>query len=165
MVDAPFEDAPVWFSRSTSSNSTHGTYSVLTVTGSSQGLGRALLDAVLASGQRAVATLRKPDVLAEYQEKYSPTQLLISRLDVADGARIVEVFKEVKEHFGRVDVVVNNAGYGLEGEIETTPDGDARKIFEVLFWGVVNISKQVCAEALNIDSESNKIPKRSHFMS
>lgn len=106
-------------------------------------MGKALLDAVLASGQRAVATLRRPEVLADYQERYSPDQLLITRLDVSDGDRIVAVFQEVKGHFGRLDVVVNNAGYGIESEIETTPDDEARKLFEVLFWGLVNVSKQV----------------------
>ena len=49
----------------------------------------------------------------------------------------------MKSHFGRIDGVVNNAGYGIEGEIEVTPDDEARKLFEVLFWGVVNVSKQV----------------------
>ncbi|KAJ3476371.1 hypothetical protein NLI96_g11197 [Meripilus lineatus] len=125
MTTSTFENAPVWL-----------------ITGSSQGLGKALLDAVLASGQRAVATLRRPEVLADYQERYSPDQLLITRLDVSDGDRIVAVFQEVKGHFGRLDVVVNNAGYGIESEIETTPDDEARKLFEVLFWGLVNVSKQ-----------------------
>lgn len=93
---------------------------------------------------RAVATLRRPEVLDEYKEKYPAAQLLITRLDVADSERIVEVFEEVKGHFGRIDVVVNNAGYGIKGEIEVTPDSEARKLFEVLFWGTVNVSKQVC---------------------
>lgn len=98
---------------------------------------------MLASGQRAVATLRKPKVLAEYQRKYQESQLLVTQLDVSDSARIVEVFREVKDKFGRLDVVVNNAGYGIAAEIETTPDEEARKLFEVVFWGMVNISKQV----------------------
>ncbi len=106
-----------------------------------------MLDAVLASGQRAVATLRKPEVLAEYREKYPSSQLLITRLDVSDNARIVEVFNEVKEYFGRLDVVVNNAGYGIEGEIEITPEDEARRLFDVLFWGLVNVSKQVSGKS------------------
>ena len=114
------------------------------VTGSSQGLGRALLDAILASGQHAVATLRRPEVLEAYKNKYPAAQLLITQLDVLDSKRITEVFDEAKEHFGRVDVVVNNAGYGIEGEIEVTPDSEARKLFDVVFWGLVNVSKQVC---------------------
>lgn len=102
-----------------------------------------LLDAVLSSGQRAVATLRRPEVLDDYKIKFSSHQLLVTRLDVSDHDRIMEVFEEVKHSFGRIDVLVNNAGYAVEGEIEATPDSEARKLFEVLFWGVVNISKQV----------------------
>lgn len=116
----------------------------VSVTGSSQGLGRALLDVVLASGLRAVATLRNPDVLSEYTQKYSQDKLLVTRLDVSEPTRISEVFKEVHEHFGRIDVVVNNAGYSIEGEIEATPESEARKLFEVDFWGTVNVSKEVC---------------------
>lgn len=89
-----------------------------------------------------MATLRRPEVVVEYKEKYPPSQLFITRLDVSDNIRIIEVFEEVKEHFGRFDVVVNNAGYGIEGEIEVTPDSEARKLFEVLFWSVVNVSKE-----------------------
>ena len=70
----------------------------LPVTGSSQGLGRALLDVVLASGLRAVATLRNPDVLSEYTQKYSQEKLLVTQLDVSEPARISEVFKEVHEN-------------------------------------------------------------------
>ena len=105
----------------------------VSVTGSSQGLGRALLDVVLASGLRAVATLRNPDVLSEYTQKYSQDKLLVTQLDVSEPTRISEVFKEVHEHFGRIDVVVNNAGYSIEGEIEATPESEARKLFEVDF--------------------------------
>ncbi|GBE81793.1 hypothetical protein BKA93DRAFT_738065 [Sparassis latifolia] len=112
------------------------------ITGSSQGLGRALLEEVLASGERAVATLRKPTVLAPLVEKYASSQLLVVPLDVTDEAQIVAAFEATKKHFGRLDVVVNNAGYGLEGEIEDTPEAEARKQIEVLFWGPVRITKE-----------------------
>lgn len=81
-----------------------------------------------------------------YRNTYPATQLLITQLDVLDKNRITEVFNETKEHFGRVDVVVNNAGYGIEGEIEVTPDSEARKLFDVVFWGLVNVSKEVCGK-------------------
>lgn len=88
---------------------------LLTVTGSSQGLGRSL-----------VAHL-----------------LLCLRLDVTKPEEIDEVFTKTEEHFHRLDVVINNAGYGVNGEIEGTPDGVARGELETLFWGPVNIMKQV----------------------
>ena len=113
------------------------------VTGSSQGLGRALLEEVLQRGERAVATARKPEVLAPLTEKYPSSQLLLQPLDVSNEAQISEAFKATEKHFGRLDVVVNNAGYGLKGEIEAIPEDEARKQIEVLFWGPVHITKEV----------------------
>ena len=113
------------------------------VTGSSQGLGRALVEAVLAAGERAVATLRKPEQLADLAQKYPSSQLLVQRLDVTSLEQIIEAFEATRKHFGRLDVVVNNAGYGLQGEIEAIPEEKARQLFEVLFWGPVRITKEV----------------------
>ncbi|KAF9813651.1 hypothetical protein IEO21_05483 [Rhodonia placenta] len=115
------------------------------ITGSSQGLGRALLEEVLASGERAVATLRTPAVLAPLAQKYPAAQLLVVPLDVADTAQISAAFGAARAHFGRLDVVVNNAGYGLEGEIEAVPEEDARRQMEVLFWGPVHVTKEAIA--------------------
>ncbi|KAL4248907.1 short-chain dehydrogenases/reductases (SDR) family protein [Abortiporus biennis] len=112
------------------------------ITGSSQGIGRALVEELLASGERVVATLRKPSALASLAERYPTTQLLILPLDVTRNDQITTAFEDTKKHFGRLDVVVNNAGFGLLSELETTPDEEARKQVEVLFWGPVNICKQ-----------------------
>ncbi|EKM52014.1 uncharacterized protein PHACADRAFT_262462 [Phanerochaete carnosa HHB-10118-sp] len=112
------------------------------ITGASQGLGRALLDAVLAANERAVATLRKPEVLAEYKNKYPASQLLILHLDVTSIEQIDTAFAKVKEHFGRLDVVVNNAGYALVAEIENTPEDEGRHCFETCFWGPFHICQR-----------------------
>ncbi|PIL33195.1 hypothetical protein GSI_04645 [Ganoderma sinense ZZ0214-1] len=112
------------------------------ITGSNQGLGRALLEAVLASGERAVATTRKPEALSELSQQYPSTQLLVAPLDVTNEEQIKAAFKATKEHFRRLDVVVNNAGYGIQGEIEGTPEAEARKIVETLFWGAVYVTKE-----------------------
>ncbi|THG99449.1 hypothetical protein EW026_g2903 [Hermanssonia centrifuga] len=112
------------------------------ITGSSQGLGRALLEEILANNERVVATLRNPAALAELGSKYPPEQLLVVPLDVSIPSQIHEAFERTKSHFGRLDVVVNNAGYGIMSEIESTPDEDARKALEVMFWGPVNITKE-----------------------
>ncbi|KAI0918920.1 hypothetical protein AcW1_003562 [Taiwanofungus camphoratus] len=114
------------------------------ITGCSQGLGKALLEEVLASNKRAVATLRKPETLAAFSKKYSTSQLLVIPLDVADHAQIIQAFEATKSHFGRLDVVVNNAGYGIQGEIENTSEDEARKMMEVLFWGPVHVTQEVC---------------------
>lgn len=114
------------------------------VTGTSSGLGKSFVEAVLASGERVVATLRKPEVLAYLKDKYTPEQLLIQQLDVVNDKQIEAAFSATKEHFGRLDVVVNNAGYGLFGEAEALPLDEAREQVEVLFWGPVKISLKVC---------------------
>jgi NADP-dependent 3-hydroxy acid dehydrogenase YdfG len=114
-----------------------------TVTGCSSGFGKDLTEAVLAKGERVVATLRKPEVLASLAQKYSKEQLLILPVDVRNHEQIANAFDELKRVFGRLDVVVNNAGYGLLGEVEGTDDATARNLFDVLFWGAVDISRKV----------------------
>ncbi|KAI0738083.1 NAD(P)-binding protein [Daedaleopsis nitida] len=112
------------------------------VTGSSQGLGRALLEEVLASGARAVATARNPASLDVIARQYPASTLLVVPLDVTDQAQISEAFRKTQEHFGRLDIVVNNAGYGIQSEIEGTPEPEARRMIETLFWGPVHITKE-----------------------
>ncbi|KAJ7197030.1 NAD(P)-binding protein [Mycena pura] len=112
------------------------------VTGASSGLGLALVNAVLAAGERVIATLRKPENLKDLEAKYPREQLLVQRLDVTNLAEIKTVFDAARTHFGRLDVVVNNAGYGILAEIEATPDEAARHNFEVQFWGPVNITRE-----------------------
>jgi NADP-dependent 3-hydroxy acid dehydrogenase YdfG len=69
------------------------------------------VQAVLESGECVVATARRISVLDDIKARYSPTQLLIIQLDVAINEQIDSAFKAMIDHFGRVDVVVNNAGY------------------------------------------------------
>ena len=124
------------------------------VTGTSSGLGKCFVEAILASGERVVATLRKPQVLAYLKDKYTAEQLLIQQLDVVNDEQIEAAFAATKEHFGRLDVVVNNAGYGLFGEAEGIPLDEAREQIEVLFWGPVKISLKVrLVHATAVDSD------------
>jgi len=124
-VRPSYREAPVWL-----------------ITGSSKGLGLALAQAVLASNQRLVATLRQPSALSHLSSSYPSDQLLVVELDVVNNKQIDEAFDTVKAHFGRIDVVVNNAGYGILGEVEAVPEEEARKMMDVLFWGAVNVSKK-----------------------
>ncbi|KAJ7112917.1 hypothetical protein C8R44DRAFT_930412 [Mycena epipterygia] len=112
------------------------------VTGTSSGLGLALVKAILAAGERVVATLRTPSMLKDLEAEYPRTQLLVKRLDVTNVAEVSAVFDATRTHFGRLDVVVNNAGYGILAEIEATPDEAARHNFDVQFWGPVNVTKE-----------------------
>ena len=77
------------------------------------------------------------------KEKHAPEQLLIQQLDVVNDEQIEAAFTATKGHFGRLDIVVNNAGYGLLGEAEGIPLDEAHEEFEVLFWGPVKISLKV----------------------
>ena len=110
------------------------------ITGSSRGFGRSLVVAALRGGDRVAATARRPeqldDLVAEFGDRILP-----HRLDVTDPARAAEALREAHDRFGRLDVIVNNAGYANVSPIETTDDADFRTQFETNFWGVYNISK------------------------
>ena len=106
---------------------------------------------VLAKGDIAVATLRKPEVLSDLAAQYPKERLLVLKVDVTVHQDILDAFKQAKDIFGRVDVVVSNAGTALLSEIEGTPDDVARALFEVNFWG----STHVLQEAVRFMREEN----------
>lgn len=82
------------------------------------------------------------------ESAYSPSQLLILPLDVTSVNQIEDVFTKTREKFGRLDVVINNAGYGVNGEMESTPDDVARQQMEVCFWGAVNVMREASIMSL-----------------
>ncbi|MER6197307.1 SDR family NAD(P)-dependent oxidoreductase [Streptomyces sp. NPDC001586] len=110
------------------------------VTGSSRGFGRALVRAALEAGDTVAATARRPeqldDLAAEFGDRIAPIAL-----DVTDPAAAKAALEEARKHFGRIDVLVNNAGYANVSPIETTGDDDFRAQFETNFWGVYNVTK------------------------
>lgn len=107
---------------------------------------------VLENGDIAVATLRKPSVLDDLKAKYPPEKLHIVKLDVTNKEDITAAFKYAEEKLGRIDVVFNNAGQCMIAEVEGTPDDVAKKMFDVNFWGAMNVSK----EAVRFFREVNK---------
>ncbi|HEX4401441.1 MAG TPA: SDR family NAD(P)-dependent oxidoreductase [Galbitalea sp.] len=110
------------------------------ITGSSRGFGRALAVAALSAGDRVAATARRPEQLAELTEQFGDRVLPLA-LDVTDTNAVGEALRRAKDAFGRLDVVVNNAGYANVAPIEATSDEDFRTQFETNFWGVYNVSK------------------------
>jgi NAD(P)-dependent dehydrogenase (short-subunit alcohol dehydrogenase family) len=110
------------------------------VTGSSRGLGRALAEAVLAGGHKLVATARNPAQLADLVGRYGD-QVRAAALDVTDARAAGDAVKMAVDAFGRLDVLVNNAGYGDIGSIEDTSDADFRAQIETNLFGVVNVTK------------------------
>ncbi|MEU8612543.1 SDR family NAD(P)-dependent oxidoreductase [Actinoplanes sp. NPDC048791] len=114
------------------------------ITGSSRGLGRALVVAALEAGDQVVATARRPEQLADLADKYGD-RILTLPLDVTDAAQTDEAVAAAIARFGRLDVVVNNAGYANVAPIETGAEADFRTQFETNFWGVYHVSRAVIA--------------------
>jgi NAD(P)-dependent dehydrogenase (short-subunit alcohol dehydrogenase family) len=108
------------------------------ITGCSRGIGRALAERVLARGHRLIATARHPDTLTDLAGAY-PDRCRVLALDVADAAQVTTVVEQAAEAFGRLDVVVNNAGYGLIGAFEETDDEQIVRIFEANFFGALRV--------------------------
>jgi NAD(P)-dependent dehydrogenase (short-subunit alcohol dehydrogenase family) len=110
------------------------------ITGSSRGLGHALARAALDAGDRVAATARQPaqldGVVAEYGDRIHAIGL-----DVTDAQAAHSAIGQAHRHFGRLDVIVNNAGYANVSPIETSDDQDFRAQFETNFWGVYHVSK------------------------
>jgi NAD(P)-dependent dehydrogenase (short-subunit alcohol dehydrogenase family) len=110
------------------------------LTGSSRGLGREIAEAVLAAGHSLVATARQPASLADLAERYGPRILPVA-LDVTDPAAAEAAVAAGVAAFGRIDVVVNNAGYANLAAIEDITLGDFREQLETNLLGVVNVTK------------------------
>jgi NAD(P)-dependent dehydrogenase (short-subunit alcohol dehydrogenase family) len=113
---------------------------VFLVTGSSRGLGRAITEAALAAGHRVVATARRPESLADLAERYG-SQVLPFGLDVTDPAAAQAAVAAGVEAFGRLDVVVNNAGYANLASVEDITLADFREQLDANLLGVVNVTK------------------------
>jgi NAD(P)-dependent dehydrogenase (short-subunit alcohol dehydrogenase family) len=112
------------------------------ITGSSRGLGRALAQAALDAGDNVVATARRPGQLADLTERYGDRVLPVA-LDVTDASAVQAAIRSGVQRFGRLDIVVNNAGYANLAPIETGDEQDFRTQFETNFWGVYNVSRAV----------------------
>ncbi|KIJ61446.1 hypothetical protein HYDPIDRAFT_31315 [Hydnomerulius pinastri MD-312] len=117
------------------------TSKVWLITGASSGFGRSMTEHVLLQGDKVVATLRTPEMLDDLAARYPKNKLLVLKVDVSKGEEIDHAFAKTKEAFGRLDVVFNNAGYGVFGEVESTPAEDAQAMFDVNFWGASHVSR------------------------
>lgn len=112
------------------------------ITGSSRGLGRSLTTAVLANGDRVAATARNPEQLNDLKAIYGD-QILPIQLDVTDNARIQQAVKDTVAHFGRIDVLVNNAGFGITGAAEGYTDEQVRSQLETNLYAPIAITRAV----------------------
>lgn len=112
------------------------------VTGSSRGLGHAIVEGALKAGDQVVATARRPDQLDDLVTQYGE-RLLPLALDVTDSDQIQQAVQEGVKTLGRLDVVVNNAGYGDVASVEDVTAEDFRAQIDTNFYGVVRVTKAV----------------------
>lgn len=112
------------------------------ITGAQRGLGHAFTEAALAHGDRVVATARMPDELMSELAPYGDQALALT-LDVNDRAAVLLAVDRAVEQMGQIDVVVNNAGYGLSGGIEEVSEEQARAQFDTNFFGPLWVAQAV----------------------
>ncbi|WP_026065990.1 SDR family oxidoreductase [Actinoalloteichus spitiensis] len=115
--------------------------SVWLITGAGRGLGLEIARVALSSGEHVALAARRPENLPE-DVRHHPNALLV-RLDVTDEARTSAAVAEVIDRFGSVDVLVNNAGRGLLGALEEITDAEARALFDVNVFGLINTTRAV----------------------
>lgn len=112
------------------------------ITGASRGFGKLWAEAFLKRGDKVVATARNLDTLADLVSTYGDAILPI-QLDVNDRKADFAAVERAKQHFGSIDVLINNAGYGLFGAIEETSEQEAREQIETNVFGLLWITQAV----------------------
>jgi NAD(P)-dependent dehydrogenase (short-subunit alcohol dehydrogenase family) len=110
------------------------------ITGASTGFGRILAEQALAQGDHVIATARQPEQLAALLEQH-PGQVLTLALDVTRPASIDAAVAASLDRFGKVDVLVNNAGYGLAGAIEEASEAEFMPVFETNVFGLIRVTR------------------------
>tara|TARA_R110001606_G_scaffold216728_1_gene364621 strand:+ start:9620 stop:10444 length:825 start_codon:yes stop_codon:yes gene_type:complete len=110
------------------------------ITGSSSGFGRLTADTFFAKGWNVAATMRRPDI-----SKGPPgsSRMAVLRLDVTDNSSIEAALADCISRFGTIDVLVNNAGYGLHAMFEQSSEDSIRRIFETNVFGTMNVTRAV----------------------
>ncbi|MGG4130495.1 SDR family NAD(P)-dependent oxidoreductase [Paenibacillus illinoisensis] len=112
------------------------------ITGASRGLGRIWAEAALSRGDKVAATARTPENIAELKERFGDAVLPLA-LDVTDSQQVEHVVQQAHEHFGRLDVVLNNAGYTLVGTTEEADESDVRELFDTNYFGTLRVIQAV----------------------
>lgn len=132
------------------------------ITGAGRGLGRAFAEEAVRNGDKVIAGVRKyssDDALFQNEDVLPVT------LDVTDAAQIENAVQQGMKHFGRIDYLINNAGFGMSGAFEEISDSELRALFEADYFGVVNVTKAVLpimrsqknGRILNISSQAGLV--------
>src|SRR5688572_22638106 len=104
------------------------------ITGTSRGFGRVWAEAALERGDKVAATARSLTSIADLNQKYGANVLTLE-LDVTKTDQVNKVVKQAHDHFGRIDIVLNNAGYSLVGTIEESNADDVRAMYDTNIFG------------------------------
>jgi len=112
------------------------------ITGASRGFGKIWAEAFLKRGDNVIATARNTESLNDLSAKYGDS-ILSLQLDVTNRAQCFEVVSKAQKHFGNIDVLINNAGYGLFGAVEEASEQDARNQFETNVFGALWMTQAV----------------------
>src|SRR5258707_8494332 len=112
------------------------------ITGASRGFGRVWADAALKRGDKVAATARTLANIADLKEKYGANVLTLE-LDVTKPDQVKTVVEEAYAHFGRLDIVLNNAGYSLVGTIEEAGANDVRALYDTNIFGPLSVIQAV----------------------
>ena len=134
------------------------------ITGASTGFGRLLAETVLAAGGKVVATARKVEQIQDLERQY-PGSAKVVPLDVTDAAQVESAVAAAFDEFATIDVLVNNAGYGLCGGIEEATEAEFMPVFETNVFGLMRVSraflphlrKQGSGHILNLSSVAGLI--------
>jgi len=113
------------------------------ITGGTPGnFGMAFAEAALDTGDRVVLTSRRPEALATWAQQYGD-RVLVVPLELTDAAQVHRAVRAAEEHFGGIDVLVNNAGRGWYGSIEAMDESSMRAMFELNFFAVLSVTRAV----------------------
>jgi NAD(P)-dependent dehydrogenase (short-subunit alcohol dehydrogenase family) len=112
------------------------------ITGASTGFGRFLAEEVLKAGGNVIATARNPEHVADLELRY-PDKAKALKLDVTSQAQVESAVGLAIAHFGQIDVLVNNAGYGVAGAIEEVSESEFRPMFETNVFGLIRVTQAV----------------------
>ncbi|KAM9968325.1 hypothetical protein ACTFIW_002763 [Dictyostelium discoideum] len=144
-------------------NNKNNSNKIWLITGTSSGIGLELVKKLLTHGYKVSALTRRPEEIEkEIKEiQFEKDNLLIVKTDITNNESVKNAVEETIKQFGRIDVLVNNAGYGLVGSIEELSDLEIRKIYDVNVFGVLNLlrnstpyfRKQKSGLIINISSQ------------
>ncbi|MGG1516535.1 SDR family NAD(P)-dependent oxidoreductase [Paenibacillus oryzisoli] len=129
------------------------------ITGASRGFGRIWAEAALSRGDKVAATARTPESIANLKERFGDAVMPLV-LDVTDPRQVEHAVRQAHAHFGRLDVVLNNAGYTLVGTAEEADESDVRALFDANYFGTLRViqaalpllRQQGCGHILGVSS-------------